>query len=116
ASCFGLVSILFAMARFSFGYFVGFYFYTMIFGYLLLVRFSVLSYDHHLAVVSIIISCLAFLAPALLITSPARRSLEWPKQRFDLLPSVILLLTAATLAAGAVYNFKPVGLSEMYKF
>ena len=37
---FALASILFAFSRFSFGYFLGFYFYTMILGYLWLVDFS----------------------------------------------------------------------------
>ncbi|MGY4462186.1 hypothetical protein [Bradyrhizobium sp. LB13.1] len=34
ALAFSAVSMLFAFARFSFGYFVGFYFYTMILGFL----------------------------------------------------------------------------------
>lgn len=116
SACFALLAIFFAIARFSFGYFVGFYFYTMIFGYVSLVGFSELSYDHRLAVVSIVLSCIAFLAPALFLTSPIKRPFEWPKQRFDVLPSVILLLAAAILAAGAFYNFKPASFSEMYKF
>lgn len=115
AASFGLISALFALTRFSFGYFVGFYFFSIIFGYVWLVKFSVLSYNHSSAVVSIIVSCLTFLAPALLITSPMRRSVEWPKQRFDVLPSLILLLAIAILTAGAMFSFRPVGLSEMYQ-
>ena len=116
SACFGLLAICFATAKFSFGYFLGFYFYTMIFGYVSFVRFSELSYDHRLAVVSIVLSCIAFLAPALFLTSPIKRTFEWPKRRFDLLPSLILLLAAAILAAGALHNFKPASFSEMYKF
>ena len=37
---FATVAVLFAFSRFSFGYFLGFYFYTMILGYLWLVEFS----------------------------------------------------------------------------
>src|SRR5882724_6824513 len=39
-TAFALISPLFAYARFSFGYFVGFYFYTMVLGYLWLNCFS----------------------------------------------------------------------------
>src|SRR5438874_13612327 len=44
-----LVSILFAFSRFSFGYVLGFYFYTMILGYLWIVSFSRFNYDHTLS-------------------------------------------------------------------
>ncbi len=46
---FALVSLFFIFARFSFGYFVGFYFYTMILGYLWLNSFSDMNYDHQRA-------------------------------------------------------------------
>ncbi len=36
---FSIVAIFFTIAPFSFGYFLGFYFYTMILGYLWLVEF-----------------------------------------------------------------------------
>src|ERR1700704_6056908 len=45
-AAFALVSIAFGFACFSFGYLVGFYFYTMISGYLWLVCFTDLNYDH----------------------------------------------------------------------
>src|SRR5664280_2945174 len=43
---FAVVSGLFVFARFSFGYFLGFYFYTMILGYLWIVDYSDTRYDH----------------------------------------------------------------------
>src|SRR5689334_9296771 len=49
ASAFSIVSLLFAAARFSFGYFVGFYFYTMILGFLWIDVFSEYSYPQLLA-------------------------------------------------------------------
>jgi len=55
-----LASILFAFSRFSFGYILGFYFYTMILGYLWLVAFSRFNYDHAMADISIFGSALAF--------------------------------------------------------
>lgn len=115
-SCFALIGAVFTVARFSFGYVAGFYFYTMILGYLWLVRFSVLSYNHPLAIASIFLSALAFLAPALFTAFPIRPRIELSPRRFDLLLSLILVLAAAIVAIGALYNFKFVGISEMYKF
>ena len=60
-------------ADFSFGYALGFYFYTMVLGYLWLVEFSRFHYDHTLAIASALVSALAFLAPVLFITSPIRQ-------------------------------------------
>jgi hypothetical protein len=104
------------ISRFSFGYFVGFYFYTMILGYLWLFEFSLLSYNHSLAVVSIFASALAFLAPTLFITAPVRARLDLSVRNFDLLLSAILIFAALLIAVAAYYNFKLVGLSEIYRF
>jgi hypothetical protein len=113
---FAVVSAVFAISRFSLGYFVGFYFYTMIFGYLWLIEFSLLPYNHSLAIVSIFASALAFLAPALLITSPVRARLDLSVSGFDLLLSAILIFAAILIAVAAFYNFRLVGLSEIYRF
>ncbi len=116
ASSFAWLVVLFAASEFSFGYFIGFYFYTIILGYLWSVNFSLLSYNHALAIVSIFLSALAFLVPSLFVTSPTRRRFELSLRSLDILSTFILLLTAGSIAIGAFYNFKPVGLSEMYKF
>jgi hypothetical protein len=113
---FAIVSLLFAFARFSFGYFVGFYFYTMILGFLWLAQFSRLPYDHDLASASAFASALAFLAPALFITSPIKQRLALSARGLDRLLSGILILAAAIIAAGAFYNFRLVGLAEIYRF
>ncbi|SHL50715.1 hypothetical protein SAMN05444159_6064 [Bradyrhizobium lablabi] len=113
---FAVVSLLFIFARFSFGYFVGFYFYTMILGYLWLGVFSKFQYDHNLASVSAFASALAFLAPALFITSPIKQRFVLSSRSLDYLLSGILILAAAIVAAGAFYNFKLVGLTEIYRF
>ncbi|WP_249733568.1 hypothetical protein [Bradyrhizobium sp. sGM-13] len=110
------VSAVFIVSRFSFGYFVGFYFYTMILGYLWLIEFSLLPYNHSLAIVSIFTSALAFLAPALFVTSPVRTRLGLSERGFDLLLSAILIFAAISIAAAASYNFKLAGLSEIYRF
>ena len=80
--CFSIVATLFVIAPFSFGYFLGFYFYTMILGYLWLIEFSRLSYIHSLAIVSIFLSALAFLAPALSITAPISPRFALPARAY----------------------------------
>ena len=113
---FAIVSAAFAFSRFSFGYFLGFYFYTMILGYLWLVAFSNFHYDHTLAGLSAFASAVAFLAPALFITSPIRQRLILSARAFDHLLSCILIFAAAIIAAGAFHNFRLVGLDDMYSF
>ncbi len=46
AAPFALTAVLFAVSRFSFGYFLGFCLYTVVLGYLWLVEFSVFPYEH----------------------------------------------------------------------
>src|SRR5438067_13803637 len=72
-SAFSMASWLFVFCRFSFGYLVGFYMYTMILGYLWISTFSDLKYDHQLAELSAAISAVAFLLPVLLISSPIKQ-------------------------------------------
>ena len=112
---FALASILFAFSRFSFGYVLGFYFYTMILGYLWLVAFSRFNYDHALATISAFGSALAFLVPALFITSPIRQRFTLSARALENLLSVILIFAAAIVAAGAFYNFRLVGVADIYR-
>jgi hypothetical protein len=114
AAIFSIVALLFIPSQFTFGYFVGFYFFTLILGYLWILGFSRLHYDHSLAHISIFLSALAFLVPALFITSPTKLRFTLSARGLDYLLSFILILSATTVAIGAYYNFKPVGLSEMY--
>ena len=113
---FAIVSILFTLSRFSFGYFLGFYFYTLILGYLWLASFSKFHYDHKLAGVSAFASALAFLLPALFVTSPVKRRFVLSAGAFDNLLSLILILAAAIIASGASYNFKLIGPADIYGF
>jgi hypothetical protein len=113
---FVIVSPIFAFARFSFGYFLGFYFYTMILGYLWIVEFSRFNYDHRLAAISAFASALAFLVPATFITSPIKQIFIPSARALDNLLSGILILAAAVIAAGAFYNFRLVGVADIYHF
>jgi hypothetical protein len=113
---FGFAAIVFTIAPFSFGYFLGFYFYAMILGYLWLIEFSKTSYDHPLAIVSIYLSALTFLAPALFVTSPISQRFALTVRAFEALLALILFLATAIVAFGALYNFKLANLDDIYKF
>jgi len=113
---FSVVALLFVFSEFSFGYFVGFYFYTMILGYLWLSPFSDLLYNHQLAELSAAASAVTFLMPTLLISSPLNRRFEITEYTFERLLTLILLLAVGTIVAGAAYNFRAISFSEIYEF
>ena len=115
-AAFALVSLLFAFASNSFGYVVGFYSYTMIAGYLWLNYFSELTYNHRLAGLSAAASAIAFLLPALFISSPVRQSYILSSSALDRLLTLILLLSSATILIGASYNFKLVSIENIYNY
>jgi hypothetical protein len=113
---FALCSIVFTTRRFSFGYVLGFYFYTLILGYLWLVTFSTFPYNHRAAAISAAVSGIAFLLPALFVNAPFPRRAALTARRLDALLAAILLLSIAVLAIGATYGFQFVSLADMYKF
>jgi hypothetical protein len=115
-AAFAFVSYLFVLADFSFGYFVGFYFYTMVLGYLWLNCFSDLNYNHRLSGLSAAASAIAFLLPALFISSPVRQRFAISTRTFEHLLTLILVLAAATIAIAAMYNFRVVSIAKIYDF
>jgi hypothetical protein len=115
-AAFALIAPVFTLARFSFGYFVGFYFYTMILGYLWLNCFTDLNYDHRLAGFSAAVSACAFLWPALLVTSPFGQKYTLSARTFDQALRFILLFSVATVVVGAFYNFRMVAPDDIYYF
>jgi hypothetical protein len=115
-AAFALVSVAFCYARFSFGYVVGFYFFTMISGYLWLNCFTDFNYDHRLSGFSAAASAVTFLLPALFIVSPINQVYTMSARAFDRLLTAILLLAIAAVAAGALYNFRLVGIRNIYDF
>jgi hypothetical protein len=116
AVVFGLVSSLFVFARFSFGYFVGFYFYAMILSYLWINSFSDLDYDHRHAGFSAAGSAIAFLLPALFISAPVRQLYVLSASAFNQLLILILMLGFAIVAIGAAYNFQFVAIENINNF
>jgi hypothetical protein len=115
-AAFALISPVFIFSRFSFGYFVGFYFFTMILGYLWLNSFTDLHYDHQLAGLSAAISAVAFLLPALFISSPLRQICTLTASSFDRLLTCILILGVVTIVVGAFYSFQLVTPDKMYDY
>ena len=113
---FAAVAWLFTFADFSFGYFVGFYLYTVVLGYLWLNCFSDLDYNHRLFGFSAAASAIAFLLPALFITSPIPQIYTMSATAFDRLLTFILVLAVCTIAVGAAYNFRLVSIKQIYDF
>jgi hypothetical protein len=113
---FALASALFTFSTFSFGYVLGFYFYTMTLGYLWLSQYSQFGYDHALAAFSSFTSALVFLVIALCITSPAKQRLVLSLRSLDRLLSGILVFSTAILTIGAFYNFRIVSVTDIYNF
>jgi hypothetical protein len=114
-TAFSALSLLFVFSNFSFGYFAGFYFYSMILGYLWLGTFSDLNYNHSQAAISAAASAAAFMLPALLVSAPLR-PFTMSERAFERLLALILVLSVVTIASGAAYNFKMVGIGEIYNY
>jgi hypothetical protein len=113
---FAPVSLLFVFARFSFGYFVGIYLYTMVLGYLWLNCFSDLNNDLRLAGLSAAASAVTFLLPALLIVSPIRQVYALSTRSMERLLTLLLLAALATIVVGGIYNFRFVAVEDIYDF
>lgn len=113
-AAFAAVSPLLVFARFTFGYFVGFYFYAMILGYLWLNCFSPFQYDHRMAGASAALSAVAFLLPALLIRAPVKPFYTLSVAAMDRLLFCILLFSASIAVLSSAYNFRLVSIDEIY--
>jgi hypothetical protein len=88
----------------------------MMLGYLWLNCFTDLNYDHWVAGLSAAVSAAAFLVAALFVSPPIPRTYVLSEQSFDRLLMFILQLAIATIAVGAIYNFRLVGLAQIYDF
>jgi hypothetical protein len=113
---FSVVALLFVFARFSFGYFVGFNLFTMLFGFIWLNCFSKFNYDHTLAGLSAAASAVLFLLPALLITAPAKQVFALSPRAFEYLLKFILVLALGTVITASFYNFRIVSIGQIYDF
>jgi hypothetical protein len=116
AVAFSAVALLFAAARFSFGYFVGFYFYTMILGFLWIDVFSDYSYPRLLAGLSAATSLVLLLLPVLLIRTPFRQMVALSNARFEHVLTLILAISIGTIVVAATYNFRLVSIANIYDY
>ena len=114
-AAFALVALPFVFVRFSFGYLVGFYLYTMVLGYLWLC-FSDSSYNHRLVALSAALSAIAFLFPSLMIVSPIRQVYSLSTRSFEHLLTLILLVAVAAIVLGAIHHFRFVAVADIYDF
>lgn len=113
---FAVVAAIFLLAQFSFGYFVGFYCYAVILGYIWLNCFSPFNYDHRLAGISAAASAIMFLLPALLITSPVRQVYTLSETAMRSLLAIILLFAASVVVTGSAYNFRLINVTDIYAY
>jgi hypothetical protein len=115
-AAFSSLSALFVLCRFRFGYFVGFYLYTMVLGFLWLNSFSEYHYDHGLAALSAAASAVAFLLPALLIAKPIKPGVALSVENFERLLTLSMILAVATIAIASTYHFRMTSLDHIYDF
>jgi hypothetical protein len=112
----GLAFLLFRRAAFSFGYFIGFYFFTVVLGFLWLGRFSQFDYEYGTAAASAFVACLAFLVPALLLKIPVRQGAVLSPVAFDLGLIGILGVAFAVVVTGSLYHFRFVEVGDIYQY
>ncbi len=103
---------LFVKARFSFGWFAGISFYSMIIGFFWITYFTKDAYDHTLARWSAVASLLLFLLPVLFQTSPLPSGFTLSQKAMDRLVVILLCFAVAILALSASYGFALVGLTQ----
>jgi hypothetical protein len=112
-----LLSVVFVRQRFSFGYALGFYLFTLVLDYLWLVEFSTFHYDHRISAISAFFSAAAFLIPALFLNFPPPRArLRLTTKQFHDLLWVLLAISIVVLAIGAVFSRQFVSPLRIYEF
>lgn len=112
----GMTAVLalgFIFARFSFGYFAGFYLFVVAAGYSWINTFSTLNYPHEEALLSAAASIILFLIPALTIKTDRLPQISILPRRT---PEIILALSIAVLIACASYGAQFVSLDDIYKY
>ncbi|CAN7372527.1 hypothetical protein LJR220_003320 [Bradyrhizobium sp. LjRoot220] len=102
---------LLALAKFSFGYVISVWMYGMVAGYIFLSYSTKLHYDHSQARISALLCLIAFLIPALFLTTK-NKPLSATPRTMDALAICAVIASAAVLAACAMYGFRVAGLAS----
>jgi hypothetical protein len=105
-----------AFARFNYGYLLSFYLLTMTLGYVCLIPFSNLPYDHTLPAISAIVSAAAFLVPALFLKWPIKPVHTISVRGLRRLIAAIAAASLVIVVTGFFFNFKLVGLADIYGY
>jgi hypothetical protein len=103
---------LFLRADFSFGWFAGISFYTMMVGFFWLTFFGNEAYNHTLARWSAVASLFLFLLPLLFQTAPSPKRLHLSAKAMDRFILALLCVAAGVLALSASYGVAFVGLVQ----
>lgn len=111
----GLMS-LFVLGRFSFGYCVSFYFFTILLSYCWLAPSSVFDYDTRLMTLSILACAIAFSVPSILWTPALPKLPEIAPSQFEAFLKAILIISAAVLATAATYHFRLALPGDIYLY
>jgi hypothetical protein len=104
---------LFVRAGFSFGYFAGVGFYSMIVGFFFFTYFTTNRYDVVLARWSALASLLLFLLPVLFQRRAVPRTFTLSRAAMDRLLLGLLGLALAVLLIGGAYGFALVGIDQL---
>jgi hypothetical protein len=111
----GLV-ILFALGRFSFGYAVAFYFFTVLTCFSWYAPSSTFTYDTRLMTLSILASAAAFSVPAILWRPRLPRLPEIRSERLGRVVDVLMIAAALVFAVAATYHFHVVDPADIYSY
>jgi hypothetical protein len=101
-----LTAASFTIAEFSFGYFVGFYLYIAVIGFVWLSYFSLFPYDHTVARISATASIVTFLIPALFFKPNINNRSFVTVATFERIVKAMFLFSAITLALASIYGVK----------
>ncbi|MBR1230196.1 hypothetical protein JQ600_35465 [Bradyrhizobium sp. AUGA SZCCT0176] len=102
---------LFVLARFSFGYIIGLWMYVMVAGFIFLSYSTKLEYNHSQARISALLCLISFLVPALFLRFRISLFSISPRA-MNALMICALVLSAAVVAASAMYGFRIAGFLE----
>jgi hypothetical protein len=113
---FAAASLLFAVARFSFGYCLSFYLFNVALGYAWIAPFSSFNYDQTLATASVFLSTMVFSLPALFFSPKFAKLPRLSEVAFNRMLAVLLAVSLLILAVGATHRFRIVGIDEIYTY